>query len=482
MKNFKYIFLLLIGGLFFSCTDEIMDEINKNPNNPTDVPSRLVITDALNRSVVSVTNGDYAFYASLFVEHHVGVFNQFYNVEIRNDAAMIQSTTYNNAWNASYLSMRDLKDVMTKCSDGGTEAGNYHTLGIAQIMMAYNLAVLTDACGDVPWSQALDPVQYLRPQLDKQEAIYEDVFTLLNSAIANLDKATTFDALGAQDVIYGLRGDTANEYWKKLAYGLKARYTMRLSFKNPAKYTYQDVVSFAGQSFADASEQAVYTYNGATSYNPYHLLFNQRDMYGSSTSLRDNMNVADPRISTYFVAHPNNANGLEFAPNGAPDQIQGQYGVSSYFKDPVQSTYLMSYHELKFLEAEASERITAGAGKTAAEAAITAAMTAAKIDAADITTYLTAIAGETFDAKYIVKEKYIGSFIVESLEAYADMRRLNAMGEGDYITLQNPQPAKFPKRFTYGADDVNNNTYVREAQGDGRFIFTEDVWWAGGSR
>lgn len=481
MKKIKYITLLIIGGLFFSCSDEVMDEINKNPNNPTDVPSRLVITDALNRSIVSVTNGDYAFYASLFVEHQVGIFNQFYNVEIRNDAAMIQSTTYNNAWNSSYLAMRDLKDVITKCSDGGSEAGNYHTLGTAQVMMAYNLAVLTDACGDVPWSQALDPVNYLRPQLDKQEDIYNDIFKLLDDGIANLEKTPTFPALGAQDVIYGLQGDQANEYWKKLAYGLKARYTMRLSYVNSAKYTYQDVITFAGKSFLDASEQAAYTYNGATSYNPYHLLFNQRDMYGASTSLNNNMNAADPRIAKYFISHPN-ASALEFAPNGTPEQLQGRYGVSSYFSDPVQATYLMSFHELKFLEAEASERITAGSGKAIMDVAITAAMKAAGIADTDINAYLTVIAGETADAKYIVKEKYIASFIVESLEAYADMRRMNAMGEGDYITLENPQPAKFPLRFTYGADDVNNNTYVRDAQGDGRFIYTENVWWAGGSR
>ncbi|NLR94673.1 MULTISPECIES: SusD/RagB family nutrient-binding outer membrane lipoprotein [Flammeovirga] len=481
MKTLKYIFLLVLSGISLSCTDEIMDEINKNPNNPANVPSRLIITDALNRSVVSVTNGDYAFYASLFVEHHVGIFNQFYNAEIRNDASMIQSTTYNNAWNSSYTAMRDLKDVIDKCSEGGIEDGNYHTLGVAQVMMAYNLAVLTDACGDVPWTEALRPTEYLRPQLDKQQAIYEDVFTLLDAAIANFDKTTTFDPLGAQDVIYGIQTDPQT-YWKKLAYGLKARYTMRLSYIDPGKYTYSDVVSFAGQSFADASEQASYTYNGATSYNPYYLLFQQRDMYGASTSLRDNMNAADPRIAKYFVPHPDNADSLAFAPNGEPTQLQGLYGVSSYFSNSVQPTYLMSFHELKFLEAEAKERMSAGTGRAAAEEAIQAAMVAAAIETADITAYIAAIAGESFDAKYIMKEKYIASFIVESLEAYADMRRLNVMGEGDYITLQNPQPTKFPLRFTYGADDVNNNTFVRDAQGDGRFIYTEQVWWAGGDR
>lgn len=470
----------MLGTILASCTEDIMDEINKNPNNPTEVPSRLIITDAMNSSVVSVANGDYAIYASVFIEHQVGVFNQLYNTETRNDASVTSATTYNNAWVASYTTMRNLRDVIGKCSPGGSEDGNYHTLGIAQVLMAYNLAVVTDACGDVPWTEALDPTQFLRPNLDTQESIYEAVDQLLDDGIANLAKTSNFAALGAQDVIYGLQTDPT-EYWTKFAYGLKARYAMRLVHKGKA--TYDDVLTNVGLSFASADEEAKYTYNGATSFNPFYLLFTQRDMYGSSKSLDSlNMNAADPRKAKYFVPHPDATDQVnpEFAPNGTPDQIQGRYGISSYFQDPVQTTYLMSYHELKFLEAEATERKGAGTGKTLAQAAITAAMTAAKIDAADITAYLTAIDGEAFDAKYILKEKYVAFYIVEPLEAYADYRRMQAMGEDDYIELLNPQPAKFPLRFTYGADDVNNNENVRKAQekDNGQFVYTDPVWWA----
>lgn len=479
----------MLGTSITSCTDEIMDEINKNPNNPNDVPSRLVITDAMNSSIVSVSNGDYAFYASLFIEHHVGVFNQFYNTEVRNDASVTSATTYNNAWVSSYRTMRNLQDVVDKCSDGGSEAGNFHTLGIAQILMAYNLAVVTDACGDVPWSEALDPINHLRPVLDTQESIYAEVEKLLDEGIANLAKTTTFPALGAQDVIYGLQTNPV-DYWTKLGYGLKARYAMRLAHKG--KYTYDDVITNVGLSFTSADDEAKYLYNGATSFNPYYLLFTQRDMYGSSKSLDSlNMNEFDPRKAKYFIPHPDNKDTdgnpvFEFAPNGSPDQIQGRYGISSYFNDPVQTTYIMSYHELKFLEAEANERKAAGTGKVIAQAAITAAMTAAKIEQDSITSYLAKVDSIenlneiTFDVKYILKEKYIASFIVEPLEAYADYRRMQSLGESDYIELLNPQTAKFPLRFTYGADDVNNNENVRKAQekDNGQFVYTDPVWWA----
>jgi len=56
------------------------------------------------------------------------------------------------------------------------------------------------------------------------------------------------------------------------------------------------------------------------------------------------------------------------------------------------------------------------------------------------------------------------------------------MGE-DSIELANPKnTSMFPHRFAYGVDDVSNNPAVREAYGNGQYVYTEKVWWAGGTR
>lgn len=55
-------------------------------------------------------------------------------------------------------------------------------------MLAYNLALLTDLYGDTPWSQTGNYMEYMQPDLDKQEAIYQDVFTLLDEALEDLPK------------------------------------------------------------------------------------------------------------------------------------------------------------------------------------------------------------------------------------------------------------------------------------------------------
>jgi hypothetical protein len=77
-------------------------------------------------------------------------------------------------------------------------------------------------------------------------------------------------------------------------------------------------------------------------------------------------------------------------------------------------------------------------------------------------------------------QKYIGLFEGESIETYDDVRRLKAMGEGDTYQLENPY--KFVLRYTYGDADVTANPNVTSAYGDGSYVFTENVWWAGGTR
>lgn len=190
----------ILALTLWSCSESVMDEINKDINDPNDMVSGLIITDAMTSSAFNVVGGDFNFYTSVYIEHNAGTFGQLYNADIR-AADPTASTTYNNTWNAVYSNLYCLKIVREKCSEGGSEAGNYHTLGIAQILTALNLAVLTDMMGDVPWTQSCQPGVIYTPELDSQEEIYSDIFDLLDDGIANLDKETIFVSLGNQDVL-----------------------------------------------------------------------------------------------------------------------------------------------------------------------------------------------------------------------------------------------------------------------------------------
>lgn len=474
MRTLKLYSLILFLFTLSACSEDIMDKINENPNNPSDMASRLIITDVMTSSAFSVTSSDYAFYTSVYMELNTGIWGQMYNAEIRL-AEPTNASSYNGSWRSQYYNLYHLKLIIDKCSTGGSEAGNFQTLGVAEVLKAYNLAMLTDLMGDVPFTEALQPGIIYQPKLDKQQAIYTEVFRLLDDAILNLGKTTAFASLGTQDLIYG--GNSAR--WIKAAQGLKARYTMRLSLKTPQ---YSKVIEYANASFANAAEEFKFVYNGSSAISPFARFLQDRNYFGVSASLHGKLVARnDPRAASLFRPYPGTT-VLNIAPNGNPQQVQQFYGIST-LSTSTSPTYLMSLHELHFLKAEAYVRMNQkDNAEVALKAGIEAAFVKVGLTAAAAGTYYTTSVKSLFDAdplKEIMIQKYVASFEQEAVETYNDYRRLVAMGN-NVIQLTNTR--QFPQRLTYGDSDVTTNQNIATAYGDGNYVYTEKVWWAGGTR
>ncbi|MCL2727024.1 MAG: SusD/RagB family nutrient-binding outer membrane lipoprotein [Bacteroidales bacterium] len=494
MKKIVNILLIaVVSSMSLACSEDIMDEINKDVNSALKMQTRFTITNLMLSTPFRAAS-DYAFYASVYIEHAVGTWNQTYQAEQRiNEPA--SASTYNNSWNSQYRDMHDLLVVIEKCSQGGDEEGNYHTLGIAQILLAYNLAQLTDLMGDVPWSEACQPGEIFSPKIDKQQDIYNDIMKLLDDGIANLGRTTTFLNLGTQDLLYG--GNASR--WIKAGYGLKARSLMRLSLKSPK---YADVLAAINLSFANATEEMRFNYNGSTTRNPFARFYTDRQGHLSgSRSMREKLLVRnDPRKDVFWV-YPAGG-GLDvlanFPENGNSAQDQVSYArsalsSSTYAVSGVRNsapTFMMSYHELLFLKAEAHVRLNQIAE---AEAALKQAVIAAFAQINNITGGLTPAMAENyfenevkplFDANplsEVMTQKYLSFFECEAIEAYNDYRRCKAMGDA-WTNGFLKNPLQFPLRFTYGQSDVNTNSNVNEAFGNGQYVYNENVWWAGGNR
>ena len=479
MKNISYLIILFVSLGLFACSEDIMQEINSDPNHPTDVASKLIITDVINNTSFSITGADYSLYASVYVEYNVGVWNQMYNAE-RRTSEPSSSTTYNNSWNNSYSNLLNLKTIIKKCSEGGEEEDNTRVLGMAQVLSAYNLAILTDMMGDVPWTEALQPGDEWTPKLDKQEDIYNVINQFITDGIANLEKPTSIPRIGNQDQIYGGNEDS----WIRFAYGLKARYAMRLSKVKP---DYDAVLDAASNSFTAKSQEARFACSSGTIRNPFQRFFTDRDYFGASQSLYDKLMArSDPRSKVFFKAYPGE-DDIVFAPNGSPAQRQKFYGISALATSTADApVFLMSYHELEFLKAEAYARKNSlDNAKASLKNAISVCFANVGLKAEDAEKYYTSVVAPKLTTqaetlREIMMQKYLGLFEIESAETYNDVRRLKAMGEGDLYNLANP--LKFPLRYAYGAEDVTTNFNVREAYGDGSYVYTENVWWAGGSR
>ena len=485
MKKYIVILLLVITSISFnSCSEDKMDDINKNVNNPTDVPTRFAITDAMTSTAFSNTGSDLSFYTGIYIELNAGGFGQMYNAETRNGEPQ-NATTFNNSWNNQYQTMYNLKLIIEKCSSG-SEKGNYTTLGIAQILYAYNLALLTDMYGDVPFSEAFQPGVIYQPKLDRQEDLYKVIFTTLEDAIVNLQKTSSYPALGIQDLIY--QGNNAK--WIKAANGLLARYTLRLSFKSP---DYDKVLTYVSKSFTNKSEEFKMKNDGIP--NPFYQFDNDRGYLFASKSLFDKLNskLNDPRTEGYFEKIKKTSGApltYEFFENGISAQSQNySYSALINQSNPI---FMLSYHELLFIKAEAEARKSNAVTSTAS---LTAAVTAAfnKDEAVNFSTTNVAsyVAGLNIVTnadllKEIAVQKYFSFYENESIEAYNDYRRLLAMygsATAHPIQLANPlNETKFPLRLPYGNSDVSTNNNLKDAFGDGMYVYSQNVWWAGGTR
>ncbi|ODS84396.1 MAG: hypothetical protein ABS46_03820 [Cytophagaceae bacterium SCN 52-12] len=519
--NQKYLAGLLTLTVFFaSCSEDALDGVNRDRNNTADVSAKFILTDLMTSTAFSVAGGDISLYSSVYVEHETGVHNQTYNAEIRSGEPTL-ATTNNNSWNAIYQNIKNAKIAIAKTSAGGPEEGNDVTNGIAKVLLAYNLGVLTDFFGDAPFSETGimnedGTPKYYQPKIEKQSELYPQIQQFLDEAIASLagTDAGVTGGIGTQDLIYG----GAKAQWIKAAYGLKARYLMHtLKVSSNANADLATILSYIDKSFTSVSDEMKFDrYDGVQAVNPLFGYTNARDGLGASKSLLTKFTeYEDPRGEPAFgvwgsqaVVHISLADALEeAAPNGAPEQVQYFYPLCFANYAYGAPTMLLSYHELMFLKAEALARLQrTEEAEEALQGAVVAAFANFERSLEYGIEYVAQVAPEVLDLseevaldyfensvkarftenplKEIMVQKYLGFYGAsgESTEAFNDIRRMKALGE-DFITLANPKNvSQFPLRFPYGNSDVTTNQHIFDAYGNGSYVYTENVWWAGGTR
>ena len=71
----KYLKIVTVGLFIFSlsaCSKKIMDDINKDVNDPTSVPAANIFPSAVIETVFGTTGTDLAWYSSVFTEQSAG--------------------------------------------------------------------------------------------------------------------------------------------------------------------------------------------------------------------------------------------------------------------------------------------------------------------------------------------------------------------------------------------------------------------------
>ena len=505
----KYIFMALAAVAFSSCTEDVMDRINNRPDNPSDenIAPALQITGGIMETGYYTVSGDASFYSSSYTEQLVGVgYNQFYNAEIRNNSMLASSSTFNNTWNSTYHNVLNLKKAIAKAEDGGKFASQVDVRGMAKTMLALNYGLLTDLFGDVPCTEAGLSKQ---PKVDSQSNIYKEIFSLLDGAVADFNeaKAGKIAFAGKQDILFG--GDVAK--WEAFAYALKARYKLHLmEVDGSAAAEALAAAEKAIELGFDGAEITGFTDYASANSNPWAAFWGDRMSHASSKTVADLMTERnDPRLAVYATPWAYNGQVLStaIATPGKTEDAQIIYGtaqgegfalpawlnVFSYEKGEAASIHLLSKAEIHFIIAELKARSGADYSsdlKTAIKASFDDYGSFGVEMASDADSYYASLSASLANnaLKEIMTQKYLSQCRDEHIEAYNDIRRFEALGEkGNYVALTNPKNLqngmnRFPQRLPYGNSDVIANPNVTTLYGDGLYIFSEKVWWAGGNR
>jgi len=476
MKRFKFTLIFsFIAALFLVSCDKDFEEINIDPNNPTSIPSHLLIPS----SVRQFQNTNY----STFVGGELAGWAQQLSKVQYNDQQryVFRESVITSTWTNTYaISISDANQmyILAEAEE------NNNVMGVALVLQAYGYSVLTDIYGNIPFSEAMtaDEGNFL-PAYDSQEAVYTGVLSLLDQAMALLGTGGTID--GISDILY--HGDVQN--WKRFAASLKFRSLMRVSGKMSVGSDLQALIG-SGLLFDDNSQEAKLIYlSSAPSANPLYesIVFGTRGEYKLNEVMVDLLtNNNDPRLPVYVQKNGDGEyrgkpSGIEGVPNDDYN-YDNVSAIGEFYLRPEAPGYFVSNAELKFLLAEAAQKgLISGSPQAYYTAGIKASLEFNEIDAAEAATYLAGNVGilatdNNLALQQIGNEKWKAVF-TQGIEAWTEQRRtgypiLTPAIEGNINEI--------PSRLTYPSieSSINKENYDAAVAAQGADLLTTKLWWA----
>lgn len=490
MKKFitKIMLLGFLSVVISACSEAYFDV---NTPSGTVQEEQLRMNDLLGPIIYRTVTGQRS------AELSFGNYTQYF---VSDGGGAAGETTASGLWSNVYLySLPNLKIIKEKAAD----VGAVHHAAVADILTAMNLGIATDTWDNIPYSQAAFGQENLFPAFDTQQSIYDEIFKLLDSAIAALQGADNSGiSLGNGDIIYD--GDT--DKWLRAAYTLKARYQLHLVGKGTTSAN--DVLTSIANGFTSNADdfQMFFDdkninpwYSGEilarNTGNFHHDIASQlvSSMNGDYFPFESGVVEIDPRLPR-FATNDGATEWKGYVSGGAglaPDGTDANTNfVENGFYTSIDSPLLViSYAEAKFIEAEAAflangGNTTSTGSNTAAYSAymegITASMSKYGVDGTDYMADTAVDVGEAgLMLNHIMKEKYIHNFL--NPETFVDFRRYNFSDDAfKGLTIREEEDSdgdyfgQWFRRASYPSTELNRNGDVVEAN---QQTPVTPVWW-----
>lgn len=465
MKSSKIYVVFLFIVLASSCKKYL--DINQNPNAATKPP--------INGLLISTTQG-----TGLNV-YRVANTTSYYVQYLANTSLAGVTDTYepidaSSTWTNLYATMTDIYDMQNIAA----ERGATHYQGIAKVLMAMNLQLVHNLWGSAPYSNAFTG-ETLTPTYDDAHAIFDTCLSLLDQGISLLQSnSNNIEVDVDADLIH--HGNTSR--WIKTAHALKARLLNQLSKTgeyNPAAIT--------------AELEAAYT---STEDDAYITTFDVRNPWNQaavdnaalnldgwlSTNYVNAMNgttygIFDPRLPlvasiTKFGDYRGTRNGGDRVGNGT-SQEESYISLTGYYSSTSSPLFIITYEEMKFIEAEVAFRANElDIAYAAYIEGITANMNKLGVAAGETNSYINdpsvSVGTSNISLSLIFKEKYKALFL--SPVSWDDARRYDYQYQ-DFQFPLNAVTSTFIRRLVYPTVETGRNAQNTPAVTD----VTQHLWW-----
>lgn len=349
----KYLSFLLVAALVVSCND--FDELNDNPNEPTTVTADVLLTSAIRQSVHTAVN------ESFLIGNNAA---QLTTKTLRTEVDAYNWNSFPTLWEGLYAALTDVHSVERMA----IRQGNEKLQGAAVVLRSWIFSTLTNAYGDIPYSEAIRGDEGLfTPAYDRQEDIYTDL-------LKELERAE--DLLTGNGAIIGdiLLGNDASK-WQKLANSLRLRLLMTASNALPDAGSRFATIANSNPIMESNADNATLTYleNFPNQFPLLPLKTGDFDAVAFSQSAYDVMiSYNDPRLARYArpdnddYANPVFSGAVNGSNNANCSKVGSRLGAQYYniggqttaadLGLPMAQGIVMTYAEVAFLLAEAAAK------------------------------------------------------------------------------------------------------------------------------
>lgn len=450
MKIFKYIFIVCLAIGAGSCTGSLED-VNTDPSRLSEVDLRLLLPEV---EAQAANNMGYnpPRVAGIIMQQFQGLDAQqlAYNDYTLGEDAM------NNYWRTGLYS-GVLKSARVLEDQANAESNGIYS-GIAKVIFASQLADAASMFGDIPNSQALQGLEFVKPVYDSQESVYAAVIAMLDDGISDLQSDYVY---AGGDIIHG--GDEAA--WIKTARALKARYLMHTVKRNPGNAAL--ALAEVAAAYSSNADNASFPFETSqTANNPLAAFGQERPntlgFHPNFVAMLD----GDPRASKYYV----DVEGvLQYFDLGNSDLVWAQDDSA---------IPLMTYTEVLFIKAEAEAMTGADASATLA-AAVQSSMDLNGVSAEDATAYIDGLGSASVQT--IVEEAYKAYYGFNFLQTWTNYRRTgfpNLTPSLDANPSFNPSGV-IPQRYLYvDSESQTNSENVEAATANQGGALLDNKLWA----